>query len=248
MSMILRAQQNPHQRTGVIADHIPQHAHQHGGPRQLRPPLGNRHARGGGGPADIGVGGDDRVLQVKMQHLGRAKAKHHIHQHHDGGQHQQQGGLGEDGEDVGRRADDEQKQIDHIRPDLLGPVHPLRLPVKTRGGDHGDGGDPHVLTAKELAHKVGRRLPEIPRHAVQGQGAENPRDQVGRQHHHNRIGQIHGDILQGDVLAAPEGRRLGPGPLTGRPPLHSRNMGMGEAVPEKAHARESRQGEEVESH
>ena len=59
---ILRAQKDAHDSAGVVADDVAQHAHQQSGANQLGPALGDSHARGGGGAADVGVGGDDRVL------------------------------------------------------------------------------------------------------------------------------------------------------------------------------------------
>src|SRR5699024_3790786 len=180
--------------TGVVADDVTQHAHQQSGADQLGPALGDTHAGGGSGPADIGVGGQDGVLQIRLEELGGAEAEQHVHNDHDQAQHQQQRGLGDHGVDVGGNADDEQEQIDELGADLLGAVELGGRPLKEGGHDHGDGGDPHILAAQELADKVLNNLHRCPGYALHSQGAEDISDHGGNPHHSDGIGQVHGDI------------------------------------------------------
>ena len=79
----------------------------------------------------------------------------------------------------------------------------------TVSGYDGEGGDPHVLAAQEFAYEVQEALLEVIYHAVHREGAEQSSDQIGDPHHHHGESDIHGHVLQGDVLAAPEGGGLG---------------------------------------
>ena len=113
------AEDNADQRTGVVADNIAEHAHQHCGANQPRPALGYRHAGSGRWTADIGIGGDDGILKGSLEDLCRAEAEEHIHENHDRGQDEQQRGLGKDGHDVGRNAYDEQEEVNEVSTDFL---------------------------------------------------------------------------------------------------------------------------------
>ena len=59
--------------------------------------------------ADVGVGSQDDILQIKVQQLAADEAEQHIHQHHDTREHQQQRRLLDDLDDGGGHADDEQE-------------------------------------------------------------------------------------------------------------------------------------------
>ena len=128
-------------------------------------------------------------------------------------------------------------------------MHLLRRAGTAGGEEDGNGGDPHILAAQELAGEVPEALLEGGRHALRRQGAEEPCDKVGNPHHHHGEGNIHGDILQGNVLPAPEGGRLGFGLLAGGgAPLHLVDMGMWEPGAEEAHPREGDEHEEIQGH
>lgn len=243
------SQDDTYHRARVVADDVAQHAHQHGGAYQAAPALGDRHPGGGGGAADIGVGGDDGVLQVEFQQPRAGEAEEHVHHHHQEGQHQEQGRFRENGVDIGRDADDEQEQIDQIGADLLGAVELLHRAGEEGSGYDREGGDPHVLAAQEFAYEVQEALLEVIYHAVHREGAEQSGDQVGDPHHHHGESNIHGHVLQGDVLAAPEGGGLGLGVLpAGGALLHFIDMGMGEAAAEEAHSGKGDEDEEIEGH
>ena len=103
-------------------------------------------------------------------------------------------------------------------------------------------------TAQELADEVH----DIP--AVEGMPSgtrplKKAADKHGDPHHGDGVGQVHGDVPQGDLLGAPEGGRLG---LGGCPRLadagHLVDVGVGEVLAEEAHAGEGDEGEEVQRH
>ena len=133
--------------------------------------------------------------------------------------------------------------------DLLGAVELLHRAGEEGSGYDGEGGDPHVLAAQEFAYEVQEALLEVIYHAVHREGAEQSGDQIGDPHHHHGEGNIHGDILQGNVLPAPEGGRLGlGGALVGLAALDLVDVGVGELTAEEAHPGKGDQHEEVQSH
>ena len=138
----------------VVTDNITQNTNQHSGTDQTGPALRDGHAGSGGGAADVGVGSDDGILQRSLAQLGANEAEDHVHDDHDEAQDQEQGGLGDNGHDVGGNTDDKQEQVDQIGADFLSAVHLLNGLGEEGGDDDRNGGDPHILRTEELANEI----------------------------------------------------------------------------------------------
>ena len=82
----LCTQNDTNDGTGIVTNYVAKHADQHGRANQHGPSLGDGHTGSGSGAADIGVGCDNRVLQVELENLGRAEAEEHVDQNQDKGQ------------------------------------------------------------------------------------------------------------------------------------------------------------------
>ena len=88
----------------------------------------------------------------------------------------------------------------------------------------------------------------IPGTAAGEQGLEQAGDDDGNPDNGNGEGQVNGDILQGNLLAAPESRGLSLAVLALGVLLQIVNEGMGVVLAEETHSGEGNQHEEVQSH
>jgi len=76
--------------------------------------------------------------------------------------------------------------------------------MEAGGDDDGEGGDPDVLAAEELTHEVHEGAGVFRHDAGKEAG-----DDLSQPDDGHGIGDVHGDVLQRNVFAAPEGSGLG---------------------------------------
>lgn len=176
-----------------------------------------------------------------MQKFAADQAESHVDQYDQRGEGQQQRCFREDLGDRGRNADDEQEQIDEISAEFLRTTEIGYLPFSEGGAEHGECGDPDILTAEE-------GTADGQDHAIlRDQAADGPGDQTGQGDHGGGEGKVYRNVLQGDVLPLPVGSRLGLGTV-GADGLHRVDVGVGEAAAEEVHAGKEDQREEIEGH
>ena len=176
--------------------------------------------------ADIGVGRQDDVFQIEAEQLAADKAKQHVDDDHEEAEGKEQRRVAQDFRYRCRHADDKEKEVDEIGTDFLGAADRSHLFVEEGSDDHGNKGNPHVFAAEKGIRHVEK---PVVRRNDGGQGGTDP---LGQGHDNSRIHDIHCDVPQGNILAAPigGGQRLA---FIGTPALLYRvDMGMGKMAAE----------------
>ena len=196
-SLSMDGQQVANYDPQIGADHIPKGTDEHHRPHQFAPPLRDGHAGSCCRSADVRVRSNDSVLKVELEDLGSSEAEDHVYEYHDSCEYQEERALCNNGVDVCRNTDYEEEQVDAVCTDLLRSVHFLYGLCHECSNEYGDGRDPYILGSEESYY-------EVHEYTIRLKSAEDACDELRDPYYCCSISDIDGDVLERDILAAPE--------------------------------------------